>query len=867
MQSRYRLRRISCLGALVCVFLAFALFVDHVTDRYLMEQSSAGGRPQQGPTAGPNGENPDNNGNVDFGPRPDGTLLITELMASNKVGLQDEDGDRSDWLEITNFGTESVDLKGYYLSESKSNKRQWAFPSVVLEPGEVLVVFASDKDRRESGKELHTNFKLNMVEQSVFLYDSYGTIWDQVVYKDLDSDYALARTGSAQADGFEVRSWATPGFVNSEASLELYFAQLDGGSVGGDGSVSDGRGSGLVINEVMSANFSYLKQGSEYYDWIELKNCSDQSISLKDYYLSDKAGEPTMWQLPNKTLAPGACFVIMASGDPQLGSSSRPHTNFEINGMGDQVFLFTEGEVVDCLFASGLTYGGSYGRMSGQVGFFYFAQPTPGEENRDGKRFVADRPTATASGAYDTARMELSLSGEGTFYYTLDGSAPTRESARYTGPITIEKTTVLRAIAVVEGKVDSWITTGSYFLQEGHSLPIVNISLAPDDLWSDETGIYATGPNASDTEPYYGANFHQDWEKRANMTFIDGGKEEFNLDCGLKIFGGWGRAERKKSFQVKFRSRYGTSSLEYALFESQPEITEYTSLVVRSGSQDSAVAMMRDELLTGLAADGTSLLVQAQRHCVLYLNGEFWGVYVLRERINADFIVAHEQVSKESVTLLELTGLAEYGSNKEFMALRSYIFNHDMQEEEHYEYVKARLDFDSTIDWFIMEAYSGNRDLSNVRYYKTTEGDGKYRWIFFDLDMAMLSHTDPIGYMMRTSGTDSNITTMTRRLLKNDEFRDLFFQRLAKYCQTILSTNYVMARIDSLYELMLPEMERDQKKWGRKLSYWQTRVQWLRDYVSEDGEDRVDILWESAVRYFDLTEAEAERYWTEAAPV
>ncbi len=845
MSSRYRLRKITILLILLVVFVAFALFVNHVVNRYLLPYQGPS-NPGETSTPGPSDITP--------GPQPEGTLiLISELMASNKVGVTDEDGDYSDWLEITNYGTTAVDLAGYHLSESTSNKTQWKFPSVVLEPGEVLLVFASDKDRAVSGRELHTNFKLSTVSQRVYLYASNGDLIDLVSYTDLKADYALVRT-SAETGRFEVRIQATPGFPNTDAGLEAYFAKRD-----------QNRG-GLVINEVMSTNFAYLQQSDgEYYDWVELKNRSSSPIHLSDYYMSNKYDKKTKWRLPDKTLAPGESYVIIASGVESLSNSQYKHANFRIDGIADQLYLFSSaGDCVDCLFVAGVSYGGSYGRMDGAAGFFYFATPSPGQDNAGGKRLVASAPVAlTAPGSYNNVTtMEIALSGEGAIYYTLDGSVPTSSSFRYTEPFRIDKTTVVRSFSVVEGKVDSWITTSNYFINENHTLPVVNIATDPDNLWDWETGIYVLGPNASDKEPYYGANFHQDWEKRANISFYDGNNTGFSADCGLKIFGDWGRAEKKKSFQVKFRSKYGTSSIEYALFESQPEITEYSTLVVRSGSQDSTVAMMRDELLTAVAAGGMpSLLLQAQRHCVLYLNGEFWGIYILRERINAEFVAAHENVSPESVTLLKGTGLAEYGDNKEFMALKRYVSNHDMRVSEYYEYVKARLDFESTIDWFILEAYSGNKDLSNVRYYKSTEADGKFHWILFDLDMAMLTQTDPVGYMMRTSGIDSDITTMTRHLLKNDEFRDLFFTRLSLHCKTTLSTETVLAKIDELYRLMLPDMERDQKRWNRNLGYWQGCVQDLRDYVSKNGVERVEKLKSSAISYFGLTEAEVQRYF------
>ncbi|MEN6425699.1 MAG: CotH kinase family protein [Phycisphaerales bacterium] len=88
-------------------------------------------------------------------------LQISEFMAVNDRGLDDEDRDEEDWIEIHNAGTRTVSLNGWYLTDSSSNLTKWQFPAVALEPDGYLVVFASGKDRSDPAGELHTNFKLS----------------------------------------------------------------------------------------------------------------------------------------------------------------------------------------------------------------------------------------------------------------------------------------------------------------------------------------------------------------------------------------------------------------------------------------------------------------------------------------------------------------------------------------------------------------------------------------------------------------------------------------------------------------------------------------------------------------------------------
>jgi hypothetical protein len=86
--------------------------------------------------------------------------VISEFMADNESGLRDEDGDRSDWIEIHNPGSAEVDLAGWRLTDDESRPGRWTFPTVVLAPEARVVVFASGKSRAVAGSELHTNFAL-----------------------------------------------------------------------------------------------------------------------------------------------------------------------------------------------------------------------------------------------------------------------------------------------------------------------------------------------------------------------------------------------------------------------------------------------------------------------------------------------------------------------------------------------------------------------------------------------------------------------------------------------------------------------------------------------------------------------------------
>ncbi len=133
-------------------------------------------------------------------------------------------------------------------------------------------------------------------------------------------------------------------------------------------------------------------------------------------------------------------------------------------------------------------------------------------------------------------------------------------------------------------------------------MPVVCISTDPDNLWDNNTGIYVLGPNASSEEPNYGANFWQDWEKKAHMEFYDAnGKKQIDQDIGIKIFGSWSRAFPQKSLAIFARNVYGKGSFEYQFFKDKP-IKKFESLVLRNAGNDWSQAMMRDGLTSILIA-------------------------------------------------------------------------------------------------------------------------------------------------------------------------------------------------------------------------------------------------------------------------
>lgn len=753
-------------------------------------------------------------------------LGISELMPTNTGGLTDGDGDFSDWIELTNASTKDIDLSGCWLSIDPSDPFGWQFPVSSIKSGSCIVVFASGKSPAKEG-ELHANFKLPPGPATLTLTSPTGSVIDSVSYASSQPDRSLIKT----TDGLESTVYSSPGYPNGTDGYTAYQESLAPGSP-------------LIISEAMTDNSIVLPQAyGRYFDWIEIKNTSESPVKLSDYYLSDKFGESKMWRMPDETLAPGAYRVFICSGDEKLNDGKYTHTNFSLNSETETLFIFgNDGKMCDHVLLCDIPTNVSAGRMDGQNGMFYFSNPTPGEPNTGGVRTVSSAPySTTLAGEYNQESLTVPLFSEGNIYYTTDGSWPDQSSTKYTTPITITKSTVIRAVTCETGSLKSSTTTLSFFLNEGNTLPIMSLSANPSDLWSSKTGIYQA------------RNAFKPWKKDAHLEFFDNGGKGFSIDCGLSLFGGGSRVvSAKKSFQVRFSGVYGETSLHYDMFEGS-DVNEFKSLVFRGG-QDAKHAIIRNEIFTTIAIkESPTLLAQRSRYCLLYINGEFFGIYCIMERLGDDYYASHFNVPMDSVEVVK----GPVRENTDIYQLMSFVSHNDMRKQENYEYVQSKLDINSLMDWYIFEACSGNNDLSgNVRYIRSTQGDGKWRLALFDMDFALRWPVNNFGWLYNTHNQHAKFLV---GLIKNPEFKDKFLTRFGYLLNNVFTEDKLQALIDKLTGQLRGDVVRERQKWHSAYKTYDEGLQRLYNVLHKYNYK--GRIVNSVCKTLRLTAAERQKYF------
>lgn len=723
-------------------------------------------------------------------------LRLSELMTKNRTTLQDKDGEFPDWIELENISDRTLDLSGWRLSDKESAAKGWTFPAVTLGAGERIILFASGKDLGEGGDELHTDFSLSEDERLSLFTPDGGEVFSLRIPA-LDGDCSLIPL----ADGsYGPSAWPTPGQPNSPEGYEAWQQSSEPKSP-------------LQINEAMPANLKGVRNVGKGLDWVELKNVSDQSVELSDYYLSDDRDDYRLWQLPEGTLQPGRHILIVCDKDSPY--TDHPCAPFSLNAVRETLYLSTDEGLCDCVSLHDVPFGGSCGRMDDEKGFFYFTQPTPNAQNANGVRRVSVSPAASLGGGlYDgTESLSIALDAPGTIFYTLDGSHPTEDSERYEGPIELKETTILRAVALEDGALPSSVLTESYFINEGHTLPVVSLVA---DKYPEFLAIYKY--KATEAEIPGSIAFYE----------ADG---SFRAGCGITMSGATSLELPKKNVSVHFRGAYGDSKVNYDIFGGG--VDSFESLAFRAG-QDYYTAIIRTELMQNLALQMSPehVITQRSRYCVLYVNGNYYGIYALKDKLNRSFFANWAGVSKESISDVRnpVATYLPFGRDV-YLFARDY----DMRDPKNYETLCQRLDVDSLIDWAILEGYCTNSDIAsgNLRYVSSTESDGRWRTVFYDLDITLRRD---FGLFYNLIGPDEGVrsqqvTMILLSLLRNQDFRARFLERAAAAFYGPLSDANVLAEIDRLYAELEPELPRDFARWGRETEAFEEAADRLRTMI------------------------------------
>lgn len=581
----------------------------------------------------------------------------------------------------------------------------------------------------------------------------------------------------------------------------------------------------LKINELMQSNVECIMDDiKEFPDsWVELYNPTDAAINLKDYKISNKNKVKKAWQLPDQQVPAGGYVIIYC--DKEGKEDNRLHADFRLeSGKGCTLYLFKgkDAEPVDSLPADMKKMPApdvAFGRETdGADKWGYQVTPTPGKANTgeicDAKHILG-APVFGKEGfvTSDDAAFQLELSlpdgaPEGTVIrYTTDGSEPTSKSTKYTNPINIGKTKVIRAKLFCDGWLSPMSSAQSYIFHPREiTLPIFSVQTNDKYLNDKEIGLFANNNSKEDKKTH-------DWRRPVMIEFFPVGSDNsaFNQLGETRIQGGQSRSNALKSMVFYANKRFDPDHKRYSyeFFPDQkPGITEFKSFSLRDGGNDFGDLYFRDLIIQRTMAGHVDLDWQAGHSAVLYINGEYMGMLNIRERSNEDNIysnyngledidmveISHEKVDNVDQFLEEFKGSEDETFYNAFKAFYSEK-GHTKAEYEQW------MDVSEYLNVMIMNLFYGNIDFpgNNIVFWRPNDDDTEsglpkiWRFIVKDTDFGLGLYGrqnnyntidllyNPANYPNDNWAFTEPATQLIKNMLEDPDILDMFIDKCCVY--------------------------------------------------------------------------------------
>jgi len=811
-------------------------------------------------------------------------LVLNEMMPFNGTTISDQFNEYPDWVEVYNAGTETLSLENYWLSDDKAIPKKWNLPAVDLQAGEYMVYFASGRDITTDISYWHTVADLADQWKYYLPVSDIGDTWKSTAsaasswplgkigigYSDNDDSTQVSHTISLYMQyTFDLTD---PSQVNRAALYMDYddgfIAYLNGSEIARSSNMGQ-YGDVFAYNDPSLSNreaIMYNGNTPELYsvsDYIDLLQSGENLLSIEVHNVSLTSSD--LSAIPFFLLGFSSVQDQFSLGNSHIVVNNVfPHTNFKIAYGGEAIYLADgTGSILDSIPTYYVPQDYSLGRIvSDPEQFGYFEEATPGYENSPvyAMEFVSDSVAFIASGKeYDPVQdLELNATNlEDVIYYTRDGSEPGLSSSVYSGNLSVNSTTVIRARVIRENQLPGPVTTKTFFTGRKPEIPRVSVSTAPGNLYDYNEGILANGPNWTSGNPHWGANYWQDWEKPVNLEIYDtDGTEWLNQGAGTKVYGAWSRANAQKSLSFFARSAYGDGSFSKQLFEKK-DISKFESFIIRNGGNDFNQSLFRDAISAYLA-DDMDLDHQAYQPAVVYLNGDYHGIMNMREKINEHFIAANNHVHPGDVNLLEAGGKVVDGSAASYSVLLNYIRNNNLSTSANYEAVQSMMDVDNFIRYWILQVYIDNRDWpgNNIKFWSTDAEGSKYRWIVYDTDFGLWGQywdSNP-AYVYNTlrfafsEGPDITwanqqwATEIIRNLIVNTEFKNSFINQVADRMNTTLLPENIIHVVDSFQLAIQAEAPYHFQRWGNTMSNWNNKLDNIRAFANERPSYMIDDM-------------------------
>jgi len=824
-------------------------------------------------------------------------LIINEIVSSNNSIYPDRYDKFNDWVEIKNLSSNVLDLEGYWISDDVNDIYMWNIPELQIPPNSFEIIYCSGDDivQRGSGTVWQTLIDQGSNWKYAFAGGAYNIPQN---WREIDATLNWPESGSGfgygdnddetiipSSPGLAIRKIFYIESISDIMSIMLHIDYDDGfiAYINGEEIARDNvLGSFPTLSTLAISNHeAAIYQGGlplEYdiANWQDILVQGWNVIAIQVHNVSESSSD--------MTVIPFLSVEYLSTEEDHYVSpilndvlSPQPighyHTNFKLDSDGEQLILSNEaGIIVDSISFPSILSNMSYGRVVEDINNWeYFPQPSPMGENL-GLSYIGitNPPVLNINGGfYPIGEQIIVLNPQENIQnrYTINGSIPTMDDEVFSGKI-LDENLILKIRSFKDGYLPSKVITNSYFNEDLlRGLPVVSLISDSSYFFGLDSGLLVAGNEAANGFPFFGANWWsdcphsnmrelgcEDWEHPVHIEFFENdGSAAFKLNAGMQIHGHWMRGMPQKAIAIFARNKYGSEIIEHQIFPNL-QINQYKNILLRPSGNDQSSTMIRDGLGAMIARD-INLDYQEYRQAVLFINGNYWGIYNVREKINEHFIANHHDVAFENLDIIENSygTWANYGTTDEWNSMRNFLIQNDMSQGQNYQLAETLIDMESWINYLVVELYAGNNDWIGGNYKRWYTPNDKWKFILQDLDAGFNQYPEeynpPEENIFENSALNGGFHEYFQ-LIVNFNFKNQFINTFADLFNTSFKPEYLGNVIDSLSQVIYPEMPYHIDRWENTCSYCPSN--WIGDGINsvEEWNEELDRLYEFAnVRY------------------
>ncbi len=763
-----------------------------------------------------------------------GQIVINEIQVFNDYKVPDEDFEYSPWAELYNSGNTNISLNGYTLTDDIQVTNKYKLPNITLKPQQRLLVFLSGKDTLE---------KINHWETAVhpnnnWQYSLTDTMWNNsfnpyAIYNpNYDaSGWAVGKGGIGLADGDDSTTIkATANYTMRQifklnntnvANLKKCYLMLD------NENQCYVYLNGTYLGTYSNNPLKHIRNGDAPraslvdIDAMKYYIANYDSLVLQIRYLTPKDSfHQTSIPYLSLGYSDNVKHINNYIKNPYLKDSvSFLHANFKLKAK-ETVYLYNKtGVQIDKKKTEFMPANTALARIPDGGSWCITDEPSPDSTNT-GRHCASGflvPPAANLKAGMVAKNAILKLvttQPNCVIKYTTNGDIPSTKSKLYTSTgIKITADVSIRALCIdtTGAYLPSKPITNIYITNDKKfKLPIISITADSLDLFNPYDGLYATNG-------YVGA------EKRTSHIeyLLPNGSLQFELDAMLSIHGNGSRGYAKKSLRVETTSNFDSSFIHYKLFPFR-SYTDITSFNLRSGSQDQGGSMMRDELTNHIMLK-SNLDVMEHNSVVVYLNGQIWGIYHIREKQDNETIQNMTGVNKDSMDIIGIWGVHN-GTANAYYSLQQFYAS-DLTVAANYDSLNKYLDIKNYVDYICTETFISNNDWpgNNTKLWRPTTAGGKFRYLLYDTDYGTV-----IGFLAndRLKQLVAWNSFGLNTLVKNKKFKNYFVNRYADLMNTIFTPSNYSNNINYIKNNLIYDMPKEIARWGNfaTVQSWEDQV-------------------------------------------